>query len=149
MEHPAAGVQRQHAPAVLANQLQVADRWGQPCRAYNACIQPGPEASAALAAIQESALRLEPSLLRAPESALHANVTWLLPVHKEFGTPKDELWQQHGPRWAGTLADAAGRTSTFRLRYRRLAATDSAIIAVADEPNRLGAQPVDPDRQDR
>jgi hypothetical protein len=47
--------------------------------------------------------------------------------------------QQHGPRWAGTLADVAGGTSSFRLRYRHLAATDSAIITVADEPNRLGA----------
>jgi hypothetical protein len=137
MGHPAAGVQRQHAPAVLANQLQPADRWGQPCRAYNACIQPGPDAAAALVAIQESAQRLEPSLLRVPEPALHANLTWLLPVHKEFGAPKDELWQQHGPRWAGTLAEVGGRTSTFRLRYRRLAATNSAIITVADEPNGL------------
>lgn len=135
----AAGVQRQHAPAVLANQLLLAHRWGQPCRAYNVCIRPGPAGAAALAAIQASALGLEPSLLRVPEPALHANLAWLLPVHQEFDHPKDELWQQHGPQWIATLADIAGRTSSFRLSYQRLVATDSAVITVADEPNRLSA----------
>jgi hypothetical protein len=138
MGHPAAaGVQRQHAPAVLANQLLLAHRWGQPCRAYNVCIRPGTIGAAALAAIQAKVLRLEPSLLRVPERALHANLTWLLPVHQEFDRPKDELWQHHGPQWITTLADIAGRTSSFRLRYQRLVATDSAVITVADEPNRL------------
>ncbi len=139
MRHPAAGLQRQHAPAVLANQLLLADRWGEPCRAYNVCVRPGPAGVAALAALQESALRLEPSLLRVPERALHANLAWLLPVHQEFDRPKDELWQQHGPQWTAALADAAGRTSSFRLCCRRLAATSSAIITVADEPNQLSA----------
>jgi hypothetical protein len=63
-------VQRQHAPAVLANRLLIAHRWGQPCRAYNVCIRPGSEEAAALAAIQASALRLEPSLLQVPERSL-------------------------------------------------------------------------------
>jgi hypothetical protein len=69
VDHPAAGVQRQHTPALLANQLLLADRWGQPCRAYNVCIRPGPAAAAALAALQVRALRLEPSLLRVPGPA--------------------------------------------------------------------------------
>jgi hypothetical protein len=140
MGHPAAAsVQRQHAPAVLANQLLPAHRWGQPCRAYNVCIRPGPTAAAALTALQASALRLEPALLRVPEPALHANLAWLLPVHQEFDLPKDELWQRHGPQWTATLADAAARTSSFRLSYRHLVATSSAVITVADEPNRLSA----------
>jgi hypothetical protein len=63
MNHPAEDVQRQHTPAVLANRVQPADRWGQPCRAYNVCIRPGPAAASALTALQCSALRLEPSLL--------------------------------------------------------------------------------------
>jgi hypothetical protein len=37
------------------------------------------------------------------------------------------------------LAEVAGRTTSFRLRFRCLAATDSAVVAVADEPNRLRA----------
>ena len=83
MSHPAAAsVQRQHAPAVLANQVLPAHRWGQPCRAYNVCIRPSPAAAAALSALQARALRLEPSLLRIPGQALHANLAWLLPVHQ-------------------------------------------------------------------
>jgi hypothetical protein len=140
MGHPdAAGVQRQHAPAVLANQLLLAHRWGQPCRAYNVCTRAGSTGAAALAAIQASTLRLEPSLLRVPEHALHANLAWLLPVHQEFDRPKDELWRRYGPQWIATLADVAARTSSFRLCYRRLVATNSAVITVADEPNRLSA----------
>jgi hypothetical protein len=131
VDHPAAGVQRQHTPAVLANQLLLADRWGQPCRAYNVCTRPGPAAAAALAALQARALRLEPSLLRVPEPALHINLAWLLPVHQEFGRPKDELWQRHGPQWLATLAETAGQTNRFRLAFRHLAATRSAVITVA------------------
>lgn len=140
MARPAAAdVQRQHAPAVLANKLQPARRWGQPCRAYNVCILPGSAGAAALAALQARVLRLEPSLLRVPEQALHASLAWLLPVHQEFGRPKDELWNRHGPQWITTLADVAGKTGSFRLSFRCLAATSSAIIIVADEPNPLSA----------
>ncbi len=140
MGHPAAAsVQRQHAPAVLANQLLAEHRWGQPCRAYNVCIRPGPAAAAALAALQAGAMRLEPSLLRVPARALHANLAWLLPMHQDFGRPKDELWQRHGPQWMAALAGAAARTSSFRLCFRRLVATNAAVITVAEEPNRLSA----------
>jgi len=38
-----------------------------------------------------------------------------------------------------TLANVASRTGSFRLRYRRLVATNSAVIVVADEPNHLSA----------
>jgi hypothetical protein len=72
------GVRHRHAPADLANQLPPAHRWGQPCRADNVCVRPGPAAAAELAALQAGALRLEPSLLRVPERALHANLAWLL-----------------------------------------------------------------------
>jgi len=139
MSHPADDVQRQHAPAVLASRLLPAHRWGQPCRAYNVCIRPNPTAAATLAAVQARALRLEPALLRVPELAMHANLTWLLPVHQEFDRPKDELWLRHGPHWLATLADAAARTSSFPLHYRRLVATNSAVITMADEPNRFSA----------
>jgi hypothetical protein len=139
MSHPADQVQRQHAHAVLANELLLARRWGQPCRAYNVCARPRPGQAAALAGLQARALRLEPSLLPIPEPALHASLAWLLPAHQEFGRPKDELWQRHGPRWVATLADAAARTGCFRLTFRRLAATSSAVITVAEEPNRFSA----------
>jgi hypothetical protein len=139
MSHPAGDVRRQHAPAVLANQVQPAHCWGQPCHAYNVCIRPSPTAAAALSALQARVLRLEPALLQVPEQALHANLAWLLPVHQEFDRPKDELWQRHGPQWLATLADAAAKTSSFRLTFRHLAATNSAVITVADEPNPFSA----------
>jgi hypothetical protein len=135
----AAEVRRQHRPAVLANRLRLERRWGRPCLAYNVCIRPGPDAAAALSAVQDRVLTLEPSLLRVPVPALHTNLVWLLPVHQEFGRPKDELWQRHGPGWLAILAAAAGPARGFRLCYRRLVATDAAIIAVADEPNRVSA----------
>ncbi|MGE5289952.1 MAG: hypothetical protein ACM3ML_22755 [Micromonosporaceae bacterium] len=139
MNHPlAAGVQDKHAPAVLANRLLIDQQWGRPCLAYNVCILPG-AAAAPLSAIQARVLSAEPSLLRIPERALHANVVWLLPVHEEFDLPKDELWQRHGSGWLASLADVAGRTDSFRVRYRRLVATNSAVIAVAEEPNRISA----------
>jgi hypothetical protein len=60
-------------------------------------------------------------------------------VHQEFDRPKDELWQQHGPQWIATQAAGAGRTSSFRLSCQRLITTNSAVIAVADEPNPFSA----------
>jgi hypothetical protein len=135
----AADVQCQHAPALLTGRLRAERRWGRPCLAYHACIQPGPDARARLSVIQESVLNLEPSLLRVPERALHANLAWLLPVHQEFDRPKDELWQRHGPEWMAILDGIVGTAESFRLRFRHLVATDSAVIAVAGQPNRLSA----------
>jgi hypothetical protein len=134
----ASGVQDKYLPSVLANRLLLEHRWGRPCLAYNVCVLPG-TASAALPAIQAAAMNMEPSLLRIPERALHTNVFCLLPVHEEFDQHKDELWQCHGGGWMASLADVAGKTGSFRLHYQCLVATDSAIIAVADEPNPLSA----------
>ena len=140
MDHVMAeDAQSRHSPALIANRLRLEHRWGKPCLAYMVHIRPGPCAAAALSAIQETILRLEPSLLRVPMPALHANLVWLLPAHQEFGHPKDELWQRHGPEWIAVLAAIAGTTGSFRLHYRHLVATDSAIIAVADEPNGMSA----------
>jgi hypothetical protein len=130
--HPtAADLQREHTVPVLTGQLLVERRWGQSCLAYSACIQPGTDARAGLSRIQESVLTLEPSLLRVPERALHANLAWLLPAHQEFDHPKDELWQLHGQEWMAILDRILAATDCFRLRFRHLVATDSAIIAVA------------------
>lgn len=135
MTHPAEEVRRQNEPAVLANHVQRADRWGQLCRAYNICIRPSATAAAQLADLQVRALHVEPSMLRVPERALHANLVWLLPVQQEFDLPKDELWQRRGPQWHTMLAEAASKTSSFHLTFRHLVATSSAVIIVADEPN--------------
>jgi hypothetical protein len=138
-EDPAAQVRRQHADAVRASRLQAEARWGRPCLAYLLCVRPSPAAAAALGRVQDDAQQREPALLRVPQPALHTSVLWLLPVHQEFGQPKDALWRQDGPRWVDTIASAAAGTGRFQLRYRTLVATDSAVIAVASGPNPLTA----------
>ncbi|HEY7147450.1 MAG TPA: hypothetical protein VH637_24655 [Streptosporangiaceae bacterium] len=134
----AARVRREHEPAVLGNQLRLAAGWGRPCLGYHVFVRPG-AAAGALARLQAAALALEPSLLRVPARALHANVAWLLPVQQEFGCPKDELWRRHGARWMAALTRVAAARACFRLRFTDLVATDSAVIAVAREPNGLSA----------
>ena len=61
-------------PAKLINAVSGGHRWGRPCLGYNACVRPDPQAAAALADIQVRARQLEPSLLRVPEHAMHANL---------------------------------------------------------------------------
>jgi hypothetical protein len=133
--HRTADIQRRYAPAVLSGDLLVEHRWGQTCLAYHVCTHLGTDPEASLSLIQEDVLDLEPSLLRVPSHALHANLVWLLPVHQEFDRPKDELWQRHGPEWLAILDGIVGRAQSFSLRLRHLVATDSAVIAVAEEPN--------------
>ena len=135
----AAAARSRHSPAVLANRLRFEHRWGRPCQAYHACVRPGPSAAAAFSAIQESVLRLEPSLLRVPVAAMHSNLVWLLPAREEFDQPKDELWRRHRSEWIDALAGVARTTRSFRLRFRHLVATDAAVIAVADAPNGISA----------
>jgi hypothetical protein len=118
VDHPTAGaVRRQHPSAVLRNRLRLERRWGRPCLACNVCLRPGPEAAAALSAVQDRLLSLEPSLPRVPAPALHTNLAWLLPVHEEFSRPKDELWQQHGPGWLAVLAAATGEVAASGFSY--------------------------------
>jgi hypothetical protein len=130
-------LQARHAPAVLANDLQIADQWGAPCLGYLLVLRPDPAATAALSAVQDGVHALEPTLLRQPEAAFHSLVAFLVPVFAEPGQPKDEIWQQHAADWLDVMSRAAAAlmTSPIRLCFRRLIATSAAIIAVADLPN--------------
>jgi hypothetical protein len=128
-------IQDRHAPAVLANRLEIATRWGQPDLGYVLLLRPDPAASAALWQLQEAALAAEPSLLRQPRAQLHASIAWLLPVREEFGRPKDEIWRENGEHWLSAIAAVTEVTAAMRLRYHRLVVTDAAVVAVAAEPN--------------
>ena len=132
-------IQERHAPAVLANRLEIASRWGQPDLGYILLFRPDPAASAALAALQDTVLAAEPSLLRQPEAQLHASIAWLLQVRREFGQPKEKIWAEHGDRWLKGIAGVAEATAPMRLRYDRLVVTDAAVIAVAEEPNPMAS----------
>ena len=135
----AAAVRAQHRPRILAGRVSVAAGWGQPCLSYLLCIRPAGAAQARLAAAQDAISGAERSLLRVPPHALHVSVAWLLPVHEEFGRPKDELWAQYGPGWLAGIGAALRRVPPFRLRMRHLVATDTAVIAVAADPNPVTA----------
>jgi hypothetical protein len=135
----AVALQRWYAPAVLANRLVLAQRWGQPFLAYNVFIRADPAATVALTAVQDRFSDLEPSLLRLPDESLHTTAAFLLPGSAEFDRPKDELWHQNGSRWLAQLEELTAATSRFTLAFRRLVVTDVAIIAVAEEPNGLSA----------
>jgi hypothetical protein len=128
-------MQERHAPAVLANRLELASRWGEPDLGYILLFRPDPVASAALVALQDAVLAAEPSMLRQPEAQLHASIAWLLQVRRDFGRPKDELWAEHGERWLTAIAAVTDATAPMRLRYDRLVVTDAAVVAVAHEPN--------------
>jgi hypothetical protein len=132
-------IQARHAPAVLANELELATRWGQPDLGYVLLLRPGPAASAQLSAWQDRVLELEPSLLRQPEAQLHVSIAWLLQVSRDFSLPKQELWRQHGQQWLTGIAAVASGTRPMRLRYHRLVVTDAAVVAVADDCEPMAA----------
>jgi hypothetical protein len=132
-------IQALHAPAVLAGDLKLCMTWGAPGVGYLLLFRPDAGASAALADLQEQVLAIEPGLLRQPEAQLHTSVAWLLPVGRDFSEPKDALWAEHGEDWLKIIAAITEGIRPMRLRYRRLVITDSAIIAVAEEPNPVGA----------
>ncbi len=125
----------QHRDRVLGNDLSLAAGWGRPCLSYLLCVRPGEATQARLAAVQDAVAGPESSLRRVPPHALHFSVAWLLGVHETFSRPKDELWAQYGPGWLATLNAVLAGLPPFTLRLRELAATDTAVIAVADAPN--------------
>ncbi|MGE5132707.1 MAG: 2'-5' RNA ligase family protein [Gemmatimonadota bacterium] len=135
----AAALRAQHRGRVLGNQLSLAAGWGRPCLSYLLCIRPDADARAGLAAVQDAVAGPEPALLRIPPQALHLSVAWLLGVHETFARPKDELWAEYGPGWLAMLRTALAALPPFSLRLRELAATDTAVIAIADAPNPVTA----------
>jgi hypothetical protein len=131
------GVQDQHAPAVLANRLQLARHWDQPCLGYLLVGQPDAAAADALTAVQDTLVTIEPSLLCLPAAALHCTAAFLIPVFSEC-EPKDVIWRRDGHRWADVIATATlAHDGAICLQFRQLIMTDAAIIAVADQPNAI------------
>jgi hypothetical protein len=132
-------IQALHAPAVLAGDLKLCTTWGAPGVGYLLLFRPDASAGTALAEVQRQVLEREPALLRQPEARLHTSVAWLLPVTRDFGQQKDALWASSGEDWLKIIASITEVTPPMRLCSRRLVVTDSAIIAVAEEPNPVGA----------
>jgi hypothetical protein len=132
---PAGQAQAAHRPAVLANQLKLAAQWGEPYLGYLLIHRPAAALTAALATLQDQVLAAEPDLRRQPGYALHATIGFLIPPLVQADRP-DEIWRQHGAQWlTGITAAAAAEPGPLRLSFRRLIATDAAIVAVAGAPN--------------
>jgi hypothetical protein len=123
--------------AVLKNAIKPEERWAQPCSAYNVQIQPSLDARRSLSAVQDRLLELEPNLLRVPLDAMHISVAWLLAVRQLYPLDKDVLWQRHGSTWLADVARIAAASDYFPLTYRSVIATDTAVVALAEPPERV------------
>jgi hypothetical protein len=66
-----------------------------------------------------------------PEKILHVSVAWLLAVHTSYPAEKDSLWELRGEGWTAELNRIAAQSTGFRITYRHIVATDSAVIALA------------------
>ncbi|HEX5849400.1 MAG TPA: hypothetical protein VFY59_09385 [Rubrobacter sp.] len=113
------------------NELRASALWARPCRAYNVQIGLDAAARASLGSIQQKLKRAEPNLLVCPARTLHVSVAWLLAVHASYPAPEDSIWERHADGWTAELRRIAAESRSFRITYRHLIATDSAVIALA------------------
>jgi hypothetical protein len=65
-----------------------------------------------------------------PLPTLHASLYGIAPVRSNFD--KEAYWQAHGPRALAELVEFCAGQRAFALRLRRLRATPTAVIAVAE-----------------
>jgi hypothetical protein len=146
-----------HRVKVTRNEVRVSPLWARPCRAYNVQIELDSRTKASLEKIQQSLRQAEPTLLVCPRETLHVSVAWLLAVHASYQVAKDSLWERHAEEWTTELRRIADQNTGFRIIYKHVVATDSAVIALAQpsEPvnrireairERLRLPPRDPQR---
>lgn len=125
-------LRRRYRDLVASNAITVAQRWGQPCHAFNVHVDVSAPAGGCLERIQDTLVDIEPTLLRCPLTSLHISVAWLLAVHVDYPESKSAIWHRHGAQWVAELAAIAQEQHAFELRYRSLVVTDTAVIAVAE-----------------
>ena len=126
-----------HRERVARNEVRSSPLWARPCLAYNVQIELDPSAKASLGKAQQSLHQAEPSLLACPQESLHVSVAWLLAVHASYPVPKDSLWECHAEEWTTELNRIAAESAAFRITYREVVATDSAVIALAEPVERV------------
>ena len=120
-----------HRGTVARNELRASALWARPCQAYNVQIRLDDAARASLGRIQQKLKRAEPNLLVCPATTLHVSVVWLLAVHASYTAPKDFIWGRYADGWTEEMRQIAAESRSFRITYRHLVATDSAVIALA------------------
>jgi hypothetical protein len=130
-EQRAIQLREAHREKVARNEVRVSTLWAQPCRAYNVQIELAPRTRSSVENIQQSLYQAEPNLLVCPEQTLHVSLTWLVAVHASYQVDKDSLWERHGEEWMAELKRIAAQRTGFRITYKHVVATDSAVIALA------------------
>ena len=120
-----------HHDKVARNELRASALWARPCRAYNVQIGLQAAARASLGSIQQKLKRAEPNLLVCPARTLHVSVAWLLAAHASYPASEDSIWERHADGWTAGLHRIAAESRSFRITYRHLIGTDSAVIALA------------------
>lgn len=130
-EQRAIELREAHLEKVARNEVRVSPLWARPCRAYNVQIEPDPRTRSSLGKIQQNLCQAEPNLLVCPQETLHVSIAWLLAVHAGYPVSKDSLWERHAAEWTAELTRIAAQSAGFRISYKHVVATDSAVIALA------------------
>ena len=120
-----------HREKVARNEVRVDRLLARPCLAYNVHIGLDARTRASLGETQQTLKRAEPNLLVCPRETLHVSVAWLLAVHANYPVAKDSLWGRHGEKWTAELDRIVAQSTGFRITYEDVAATDSAVITLA------------------
>jgi len=116
---------------VLRNRLMPDRLWGEECDAYNVQLWPDDRVLRDLERIQGDLLLVEPDLLACPPHSLHLSVLPLLAVRTEYDLDKAQIWSAEGARWLRGIAAIVRESHAFTIRFDRLVATRSAVIALA------------------
>lgn len=120
-----------HREKVARNEVRFDPLWARSCRAYNVQIELDTRTRASLGETQQTLKQAEPNLLLCPQNTLHVSIAWLLAVHTSYQAPKDLIWERHGEEWISELSRIAAQSTDFRITYKHVVATDSAVIALA------------------
>ena len=120
-----------HRDKVARNEVRGSPLWAQSCQAYNVQIELDSNTKTSLGRAQRALTQAEPNLLACPPQTLHVSVAWLLAVHAGYPVDKDSLWERHGDEWTTGLKRIAAQSTSFRITYENIVATDSAVIALA------------------
>ncbi len=113
--------------------------WGKECSAYNIQILLNDGTRNALSGIQNLIKgSMDEPLLRVPAPTMHVSVAPLLGVRQDYDRPKELIWEDFGDVCVENLRTIAAGCEEFEIKYTGVVATDTAIIAVANDEGQLG-----------
>ncbi|MBU6389402.1 hypothetical protein KGQ71_02700 [Patescibacteria group bacterium] len=132
VEEECAVIRERAHTAVSENRITIDPMWNREALGYNIHVLFDRPVAEAFAAVQQTLLALEPEALNVcPPETLHISVAWVLATLKTYPRDKDVLWQDIKDRSISELRSICSVIPPFKLVFRYLIATDSAVIAVA------------------